>query len=77
MCEWRRSVNSEASISGEHQTIEGHSCRPSEVLASLMTVAGSLWERLKFVSKHLGLLPNQCDNPKLPLSETWVLRDND
>ena len=34
------SVNLEASISGEYQTLGGHSSRPSEYLGSLMTGTG-------------------------------------
>jgi hypothetical protein len=34
------SVNLDASISGEYQTLEGHSCRPSEELGALATSLG-------------------------------------
>jgi len=44
--ERRRSVNLEVSISGENQILGGHSGRPSEYLASLMTGTGVPWERL-------------------------------
>jgi len=44
--ERRRSVNLEASISGENQTLGGHSGRPSEELGSLLTGTGAPWERL-------------------------------
>jgi len=46
VCERRRSVNLESSISGENQTLGRHSGRPSELLESLMTGTGALWERL-------------------------------
>jgi len=56
--ERRRSVNLEASISGENQTLGGHSGRPLEKLGSLMTGMGAPWGRLCEVWKHLGLSPN-------------------
>jgi hypothetical protein len=38
------SVNLDASISGEYQTIGGHSARPSELLRARMTGTGEPWE---------------------------------
>ena len=46
MCERRRSVNFEVSISGECETLGGHSGQPSEYLESVMTDTGAPWERL-------------------------------
>jgi len=43
VCERRRSVNLEASISGENQTLGGHSGWHSESLRSLMTGMGAPW----------------------------------
>jgi len=41
------SVNLDASISGEYQTLGGHCGRPSEYLGSLMTGTGVPWEWLR------------------------------
>jgi len=41
---WR--VNIDASISGEYQTIGGHSSQPSESLGSLLSGTGVQWEYL-------------------------------
>jgi len=49
------SVNSDASVSGEYQTLGGHSGRPSEYLRSLMTCSGVPWESLWYVWEHLGV----------------------
>jgi len=38
------SVNLDASISGEYQTVGGYSGRPSESLKSLMTGSGVPWK---------------------------------
>jgi len=75
VCKRRRSVKIEASMSGENQTREGHSGRPSEKMESLKTGTGAPWERLWSVREHLGLSPNPCGNPTLTLSDAWVLRD--
>jgi hypothetical protein len=40
------SVNLVASISGEYQTLGGHSSQHSEELASLMSGMGAPWEQL-------------------------------
>jgi hypothetical protein len=42
----RWSVYLEGSISGENQTLAGHSGRPLEYLRSLMSGTGAPWERL-------------------------------
>jgi hypothetical protein len=38
------SVNLDASISGEYQTLGGHSNQPSEYLESLKTATAERWE---------------------------------
>jgi len=79
------SVNLEASISGESQTLGGHSSRPSEQLGSLMTgtrVTGSDCDKLGNTSErrrehwvHLEVSPNQCRNHKQTLRDAWVCID--
>jgi len=46
VCGRRQSVKSEASISGENQTLGGHCGGPSEWPGSPMTSTGAPWERL-------------------------------
>jgi len=46
VCERGRSVNLEASIAEENQTIGGHSGQPLSELGSLMTGTGAPCERL-------------------------------
>jgi len=75
VCERRRSVNLEVSISEENQILGGHSGLPSEKLRSLTTRTGAPRELLWKVWEYLGLSPNQCGNPKLTLSDAWVLMD--
>jgi hypothetical protein len=75
VCERRRSVKLEASISRENSTIGGHSGQPLDSLESLMTVTGASKKRLCEVWEHLGLLPNKCRNPILTPRDAWVLRD--
>jgi hypothetical protein len=71
--ERRQSVNLEASISIENQTLGGHSGRPSELQGSLMTGTGAPCKRLQEGWEHLGLSPNQCGNPKQTLTDAGVL----
>jgi len=73
VCERRRSVNLEASIIGENQSLGGHSGRPLEYVRSLMTGRGEQWEQLWNIREHLGLSPNQCGNPILTLRDAWNL----
>jgi len=73
VCERRWSVNLEASISGENQTLGRLAGRPSKDLGSLMTGTAASWEQWSYVWEHLGQSPNQCGNPKLTLRDAWVL----
>jgi hypothetical protein len=75
VCERRRSVKLEASISRQNQTIGGHSGRPLESLESLMTGMGASKKRFCEVWEHLGLSPNKCRNPIQTPRDAWVLRD--
>ena len=74
------SVNLEASISGEYQTLGGHSGRPSEELGSLMTGTGvtgsdcdkfgNTSERRRELWVHLGASGSAGDKP----GSTWERR---
>jgi hypothetical protein len=57
------SVNLDGSISGEYQTIGGHSGRPAEQLKSLMTGTEVPWEWLCQVWEHLGALERTLGLP--------------
>jgi len=74
VCDGRRSVNLEPSISGEDQTLPGHSGWPLKELESRMTCKGAPWKLSWQGWKHLALLSDQCRNPKLTLRVGRVLR---
>jgi hypothetical protein len=48
------SVNLDVSVSGEYQTLGGHSCRPSEKLGALMTSLGAPTTSLGVPTTSLG-----------------------
>jgi len=74
VCERRWSLNLEALISGENQTLGGQSGPQLEYLWSVMSGMGAPWERLWKVWEHLGLSPNDFGNPKLTLRDAGFWR---
>jgi len=79
------SVNLDASISGEYQTLGGHSCRPSEYLGAAMTSlgapgstgdkSGSTNDKLGSASTKSGTTSNHgradCDKQHLRWEHCW------